>query len=92
MLFGEREVAGAGIDQYIGAARRQARTGAVGDPGVAADFEADSHAAAIEKDVADRVLTAADFDAADDAGGPTAEPAGLVVDAISGQVLFGDET
>ena len=92
LLFGEGEMAGTGVDQDIGSALREASTGAVGDPGIATDLEADPHAAAIEEQVADWIFVPADFDASHDAGGPAAEPARLVVNAVAGQVLLGDET
>ena len=88
-LLAERKMARGGIEQNVGAAGGEARTGAIGDPGVAADFDADPHAAAVEEQVADRVLAAVDFDAADGARRPAAEPARLVVNAVAGEVLLG---
>ena len=91
LLLGEREVAGAGIEQHIGATPGELSTCAVGDPGVAADFETDPHTAAIEEQVAEQDFFAANIDATHDAGRPTAEPARLVVDAVASEVLFADE-
>ena len=46
LLLGEREMARAGVEQDVGPALGEPRPGAVGDPGVAANFEADPHVAA----------------------------------------------
>ena len=92
LLLGEREMAGAGVEQDVGPALGEPGAGAVGDPGVAADFEADPHAAAVEQQIADRILACPPISMlADCAGRPAAEPARLVVDAVARQVLLGHE-
>ena len=88
MLLGEREVTRAGVEQHVSPALSELSTGAIGHPSIAANLEADSNAAAIEQHVAEWVVTAADFDAADYSGRPAAEPAWLVMNAVARQVLF----
>ncbi len=90
-LLAEGEVAGGGVEDDIDSAAGEEAAGAVGNPGVFTDFEADADAVDFEDGVSDGegVVAEAVFD--NDAVGPGVEPAGFVVEAIAGEVFLGDE-
>jgi len=90
-LFAEGEVAGAGVKDDIDSAAREVAAGAVGDPGVFADLEANADAAYFENGIADGEEVVAKFVFDDDAFGPGVEPSGFVVEAITREVFLGDE-
>ena len=90
-LLGESEVAGGGVKDDIDSAGGEEAAGAVGDPGVFTDFEADTDAAEFEDGIANGEMEVTEFVIDDDAFGPGVEPAGFVVEAVSGEVFLGDE-
>ena len=86
----EREMAGTGVENHIHARQRQLAAGAVGDPGIFADFKPDLHVAAGSVDqvvvhIAQRIGPAVPSQLGLHAGGPGPEPAGFVVDAVTRQ-------
>lgn len=93
-LFAEGEVGGGGVEDDVDAVAGEVAAGAVRDPGVFADFEGNADALDIEDEVADGDVLAvfAELVVNDDASGPGVEPAGFVVEAVAGEVLFGDES
>lgn len=91
-LLAEGEVGGAGVEDDIDSAAGEESAGAVGDPGVFADFKADADAADFKNGVADGKVVIAEFVFDDDAFGPGVEPTGFVVESVAGEVFLGDET
>ena len=92
LLFGEGEVAGAGVEDDVDAAGGETDAGAVGDPCVLTDFEAEADPAYFEEEIAAgerAAVWAGDFSG--DASGPWFEPAWFVVDAVAGEEAFGGE-
>ena len=85
----EGEVACAGIEDDVYPLRRHASAGPAGHPGVLAYLEADLNAAAVEDQVADRILLAAKLDRVADLLRPGLEPAGLVVQAVAAEEPLG---
>ena len=84
-------MARAGIENEIDPAAGEPRPGTVGDPGVLADFKAESHSAEVEDEVAERHLAAFKVDALDATDRPRFEPAGFVVQSVAGEILFRDQ-
>src|SRR5882757_91622 len=76
------------VKQHIGAALRKPSAGPVSDPRIAANLETNPHSAAIEQQIANRIIVSRDFYAADDARRPATKPAWLVVNAVAGQMLL----
>ena len=91
-LFPEGEVGGAGVEDDIDSAAGEEAAGAVGDPGVFTDFEANADAADFENGISDGEVVIAEFVLDDDAFGPGVEPTGFVVEAVSCEVFLSDET
>mgnify|MGYP000498191423 CR=1 FL=1 len=67
------------------------RSGAICDPGVLADFQCDADAIDVKNRISDGDKIAFEFFAHYHAFRPGAEPTGLVVEAIAGEILFCDE-
>ncbi len=82
---------GAGIEDEIDGAGGESCAGAVGYPGIFADFKADADAANVEDEIADGGGVVGEMMEIGDADGPGLEPTGFIVDAIASEVLFGDE-
>ena len=92
----EREVARRRIAQDVDAAQREVDARAVRDPRVLANLEADANVAELEHEVADRELAdravvGGALEHVDLARRPRLEPARLVVNAVAGEELLGDE-
>src|SRR5690606_26606587 len=90
-LLAEGEVTGAGVEDHIDPLERQIAAGAMRDPGVLADLEAQLDAAAVEVKVAQGHVDAGDLDVGAQPLRPRLEPARLVVNAVAGEVLLGDD-
>ena len=90
--FAEGEVAGAGVEDDVDPGEGHIATGPLRDPGIFTDFQPDGNVSALEGQITDGVLLAADFDVIRDAEGPGLEPAGFIVEAFAGEETFGDET
>ena len=54
-LLGKSKMAGAGIEDDIGTTGGEVGSGPVVDPGIAADFHADSHSIGVEEQIAGRI-------------------------------------
>lgn len=90
-LFAEGEVGGGRVKDNVDPAAGKVASGAVGDPGVFADFEPNADALDVKDEVADGGDFALEVFGDNDAFWPGFEPARFVVEAISGEVLFCDE-
>ncbi len=82
-------MARAGIEDDIDSLQGQGCARSGGDPGILANLEADPDIANLEKDVADGVAAAQDFDCRPHLLGPGLEPARFVVNAVACQEPFG---
>ena len=84
-------MAGRRIEDQIDAPRGQARPGSVSRPGVFTDLKADTDAATVKPQIADRHTSAIDGEVGPPSLGPGSKPARLVVDACAGQMLLADQ-
>src|SRR6185436_8338772 len=84
-------MAGARIENQIGALAGELVARPVRDPSVFADFVTQPHAAEIEDEIAERTALSADVSLDADTFGPGFEPAGLIMNAFAGQVLLADK-
>ena len=85
-------MARARVENHIDRVRRHAAAGPSRHPGVLADLEADLDAAAIEDQIADRILLTVDFDLIANVLRPRLEPTRLVVQAVAAEKSLGDES
>jgi len=90
----EGEVAGRGVEDDVGAMRREPGPRTLGHPGVLADLEAEADAVLRLRSEREEQIAKRHLDPADPCRGraafmPGLEPARLVVDAIAGEMLLG---
>jgi len=90
-LFPEGEVAGAWVQDDVDSAAGEEAAGAVGDPGVFANFEADTNTPDFKNGISDGEKLAAEFVIDNDAFRPGVEPAGFVVESVAGEIFLGDK-
>ena len=91
-MFAKRKMAGTGIEDNVSAACGQAASGPRSYPSVFADFKSDPDPANIKDQISNRILNVIDFNRGCDFCRPCFKPTCFVMDAVAGEVLFGDES
>src|SRR5690606_29044086 len=91
LVLAEGEVARARVEDDVHRVERQGAAGALDDPGVLTDLEADSDRSAVEAEIAEGVALPRDGQLRALSAGPWLEPARLVVEPVPRQRLLGDE-
>ena len=90
-MLAESKVAGARVQNNVSAFGGELPARSTTDPSVFTNLKTDSDSTNFEQDITDRIFDAVEFDFSLDRTGPSFEPSRFIVDAVTGEVLFGDE-
>ena len=91
-MLAKREMAGTWVHHNVDTTRRKSRAGSCADPSVFANFESDFDTRYVKQNIAKWVFGAVDLNLPIDRIGPSFEPAGFIVDPITGKMLFAHES